>query len=121
VRIRTERVPASPSSPRADCAWKPRRAWCAVALLAALGCGDPSLRQLENRRELEALLTAISLKNKREFDRDIERISDRRAKGDLSEASYKALEPIITKARSGDWAGAEKDAYALRESTPFFD
>jgi hypothetical protein len=91
------------------------------ALLALTGCGDPSLRQLENRRELEALLTAISLKNKKELDRDIKRIDDRHTKGDLSDAGYKGLQEIMTKAQSGDWTGAEKQAYALRESTPFFD
>jgi hypothetical protein len=90
-------------------------------MVAVLGCGDHSLRQLENRRELEALLTAISLRNKKELDRDIQRIDDRHAKGELSESGFKGLEPIFTKAREGDWAGAEKDAYALRESRPFFD
>ncbi len=90
-------------------------------LLMFAGCGEPSLRELENRRELEALLTAISLKNQKELDRDIKRIDDRHGSGKLSDASYKDLQEIIKKAQGGDWSGAEKQAYELRESKPFFD
>jgi hypothetical protein len=89
-------------------------------LLALAGCGEPSLRELENRRELEALLTAISLKNKKELGRDIKRIDDRHASGELSDASYKDLQEIVRKAQAGDWGGAEKQAYDFRESKPFF-
>jgi hypothetical protein len=91
-----------------------------VVLLALAGCGEPSLRELENRRELEALLTAISLKNKKELDRDIKRIDDRHASGELSDDSYKDLQEIVKKAQAGDWTGAEKQAYELRESKPYF-
>ncbi len=62
--------------------------WLALSLT---GCGEPSVRELKNRRELEALLTAISLKNQKELDKDIQRIEDRHASGELSDASYKDL------------------------------
>jgi hypothetical protein len=88
--------------------------------LTLAGCGEPSIRELKNRRELEALLTAISLRNQKELDKDIERIPARHASGELSEESYADLEAIFKKARAGDWAGAEKEAYRLRESNPFF-
>lgn len=97
-----------------------RSAWLVVVSLTFAGCGEPSVEELKNRRELEALLTAISLKNQKELDRDIKRIDDRHASGELSDASYKNLEEIVKKARAGDWAGAEKQAYELRESTPYF-
>ena len=97
---------------RRPCCWGSR---CVFA-----GCGEPSVRELKNRRELEALLTAISLKNQKELDKDIQRIEDRHASGELSDASYKELQEIIKKAQDGDWAGAEKQAYELRESKPFF-
>jgi 2-oxoglutarate dehydrogenase complex dehydrogenase (E1) component-like enzyme len=84
------------------------------------GCGEPSVRELKNRRELEALLTAISLKNQKELDKDIQRIEDRHASGELSDGSYKDLREIIEKAQRRDWAGAEKQAYEMRESKPFF-
>ena len=89
-------------------------------LLVLAGCGEPSVRELKNRRELEALLTAISLRNQKELDKDIRRIEDRHASGELSDASYKDLREIIKKAQAGDWAGAEKQAYEMRESKPFF-
>jgi hypothetical protein len=94
--------------------------WLALALSGS-GCGEPSVRELKNRRELEALLTAISLKNQKELDKDIQRIEERHNSGELSDASYKDLSEIIKKARGGDWSGAEKQAYEKRESTPFFD
>ena len=90
-------------------------------LLLVTGCGEPSVRELENRRELEALLTAVSLRNKKELDRDAKRIDDRHASGQLSEARYKDLAEIVKKAQAGDWGQAEKKAYELRESKPFFE
>ncbi len=92
--------------------------WLALFLT---GCGEPSVRELKNRRELEALLTAISLKNKKEVDKDIQRIEDRHNSGELSDAGYKDLQAIVKKAQAGDWGGAEKQAYGLRESKPFFE
>jgi hypothetical protein len=89
-------------------------------LVAFSGCGEPSLRERENRRELEALLTAIALKNSKELDKDEKRIADRHATGALSDEGFKNLEKIVATARAGDWAAAEKQAYELRESTPFF-
>ena len=95
-------------------------AWLMVLLLAVAGCGEPSERELKNRRELEALLTAISLKNTKELEKDIKRIDDRHSSGELSDDSYRDLSEIVKKAQSGDWSGAEKQAYELRESKPFF-
>ena len=88
--------------------------------LTLAGCGEPTLRELKNRRELEALLTAITLKNKKELDKDIRRIDDRHASGELSDESYEDLQAIINEAKEGDWAAAEKQAYEMRESKPFF-
>jgi hypothetical protein len=97
-----------------------RTSLLASLLIMVTGCGEPSVRELENRRELEALLTAVSLKNKKELDRDMQRIDDRHASGVLSDDSYKDLEEIVKKARAGDWGRAERQAYELRESKPFF-
>jgi hypothetical protein len=79
-------------------------------LLLLAGCGEPSVRELKNRRELEALLTAISLKNQKELNKDIGRIEERHASGELSDESYHDLQAIATKAQAGDWRGAEKEA-----------
>jgi Flp pilus assembly protein TadD len=94
----------------------------AAMVLALVGCsGEPSERELKNRRELEALLTAVSLRNKTELGRDAERIEARHTSGELSDAPYQTLQEILKKAKAGDWAGAEKQAYEFRESTPFFE
>jgi hypothetical protein len=93
----------------------------AAMVLALAGCsGEPSERELKNRRELEALLTAVSLKDRKELERDARRIEDRHASAELSDAPYRTLQQIIEKARAGDWGAAEKRAYELREATPFF-
>ena len=85
------------------------------------GCGEPSVRELKNRRELEALLTAISLRNTKELAKDIQRIEDRHNSGELSDESYKDLQEIARKAQGGNWGEAEKQAYQMRESKPFFN
>ncbi len=97
-----------------------RTTMLAGLLIMLTGCGEPSVRELENRRELEALLTAVSLKNKKELDRDARRIDDRHTSGELSDLSYKDLHEIVKTAEAGDWGGAEKRAYELRASKPFF-
>jgi hypothetical protein len=83
-------------------------------------CGEPSLRELKNRQELEALLTAISLRSHKELERDAQRLKTRNASGELSDAAYQDLVAMIEKARAGDWPAAEKQAYAYRESKPYF-
>lgn len=99
-----------------------RVAIVAAVVLTLVGCsGEPSQRELKNRRELEALLTAITLKNETELNRDAGRIEERHAAGELSDAPYRALQEIVKKARSGDWAAAEEQAYDFRESSPFFE
>lgn len=92
----------------------------ALLLLTLFGCGEPSARELKNRQEFEALLTAVSLKNKSELEKDAKRIDDRHASGALSDAGHEDLQGIIEKARAGDWAGAEKRAYEFREQHPYF-
>jgi hypothetical protein len=99
----------------------PRASLIASLILALGGCsGEPSERELKNRRELEAILTAVSLKNKKELERDARRIEDRHTSGELSDAPYRTLREIVDKARAGDWAAAEKRAYEFREASPFF-
>jgi hypothetical protein len=88
--------------------------------LTAAGCGEPSEREYKNRRELEALLTAVTLRNQKYVEKDARRIDDRHASGELSDASHKELMDIVAKARDGDWSGAEKQAYEFRENNPFF-
>lgn len=119
MAIPTEARPTATTWPRAR-GHESRRTLLVWLVLWLSGCGEPSVRELKNRRELEALLTAISLKNQKELARDIERIEERHTAGELSDGSYKDLRAIVKKAQAGDWGGAEKEAYKLRESKPFF-
>jgi hypothetical protein len=88
--------------------------------LSNAGCGQPSEREYKNRRELEAVLTAVSLKNPKELEKDARRLENRHAAGELSDASHQELMKIVATARAGDWASAERLAYEFRESNPFF-
>jgi hypothetical protein len=87
-----------------------------VLVLVYAGCGGgPSAREIGNARAFEALLTAVSLRNRAEFERDAMLIDKRHASGELSEARNQDLQAIIEKARAGDWASAERQAYAFRQ------
>jgi hypothetical protein len=89
-------------------------------MLLECGCGEPSARELKNRQELEALLTAVSLKKGAEVEKDAQRIEDRHAAGELSDGRFEDLNAIIKQARAGDWSAAEKQAYELRDQHPYF-
>lgn len=92
------------------------RAFCATVLVLALaGCGgEPSEREVKNARAFEALLTAVSLKNAAELEKDAALIDERHAAGELSDSRYKDLQEIVAKARAKDWTAAEKRAYEFR-------
>ena len=92
----------------------------AASLLALGGCsGEPSGREVKNAQAFEALLTAVSLRNPAEVDRDAALIERRHDAGELSDARHRALLAIIAAARRNDWAGAETLAYEFR--APFKD
>jgi hypothetical protein len=118
----------TPSEARQDArGWPQRRIGhdlCAILaalfILTLAGCGEPSEREYKNRRELEALLTAVSLKNVKELEKDARRIDGRHESGELSDSSHKDLKEIVEKARAGQWSAAEKRAYEFREQRPFF-
>lgn len=91
-----------------------------VAGLACLGgCSKPSEEARQNRRLVDAVLTAVTMKNRKELDKDAALWDKRLADGVLSEKPHKAVKACIEKARAGDWTGAEEDLYKLRESDPF--
>lgn len=91
-----------------------------LCLLVLAGCGGPSDGERENRKTFEFLLTAVSLKNAKELEKDAKRIEERHAAGKLSDARYRDLQAIVETARAGDWGGAERMAYEFREAQPFF-
>ncbi len=97
----------------------------AVLLLVAVvlgglgGCGQPSEEARQNRRLVDAVLTAVTVKNRKQLDKDAALWDERRAAGVLAEAPHAAVIACIAKARAGDWAGAEEDLYRFREADPF--
>ena len=91
-----------------------------AAVLAGLGgCGQPSEEARQNRRLVDAVLTAVTVKNRKQLDKDAALWNQRRADGVLAEKPHRAIKACIEKARAGDWAGAEEDLYRFRESEPF--
>jgi hypothetical protein len=95
------------------------RGFCAVVVvglgLTLFGCGaEPSERELKNAKAFEALLTAVSLQNEKELEKDAKLVEDRHSAGELSEGKYQEIREILLKARAKDWGGAEKRAYEFR-------
>ena len=94
------------------------RPWAVTLLLAlatAAGCGhEPTAREVQNARAFEALLTAVSLRNASELERDARVIEQRHTAGELSEKPYRAMAEVIALARARDWDGAERRAYEFR-------
>lgn len=93
---------------------------CGLGLMVLAGCGGPSQDERENRKSFEFLLTAITLKNAGELERDVRLINDRHSAGSLSDDHHRELLEIVAQARSGDWGQAESRAYDWREKHPFF-
>lgn len=97
-----------------------RRHALLLCLLVLAGCGGPSTEERENRKAFEFLLTAVSMKNTKELEKDAKRIDERHEAGKLSDARHGELRAIVEKARAGDWGEAERLAYEFREKQPFF-
>jgi hypothetical protein len=89
-----------------------------LALLAS-GCGGPAQEERENRRALDAILTAITIQNVRLLEESAKRATARHDAGQLTDNQYAGMQAFINKARAGDWSGAENDAYEFRKKHPF--
>lgn len=97
--------------------WRLSRRLVVAALflsLGVIGCGGPSERETQNARAFEALLTAVSLRNVKELEKDASLIERRHSSGEMSAVCYEELRQIVDQARSGDWQSAEQKAYAFR-------
>lgn len=97
-----------------------RMRWGMLLFALSLGgCGGVSESERDNRRLLEAILTAISLRNEKELLQDERLLERRRAAGQLSEESFQAIQQIVAKAKGHDWQRAENELYEYRKATPF--
>lgn len=92
-----------------------------LACLLLPGCGltGHSEEELQNRKVLDAILTAVTMKNRKELEADAKLLESRHAEGHVSHKIFQTLVEIIARARTGDWATAEKRLYELRKSHPF--
>ena len=88
-----------------------------IALIA--GCGGPSTVDRDNRRVVDEVLTAITIKNPRLLDAAQTRVTARHAAAQFTDDEFQAIEAIIAKGRAGDWRGAENDGYVFRKEHPF--
>ena len=90
----------------------------ALTLLLS-GCSAPTEVDRDNRRLLDAILTAITMKNTSWLEDDAELARQRHGAGQLTDWEYKQLVSMIEKGRSGDWNTAEKLGYEFRKAHPF--
>jgi hypothetical protein len=87
--------------------------------LLATGCRGPTQEDRDNRRALDAILTAITMKNSRLWEESAKRAKVRHDAGLLTDEEYQGMEAIIAVARAGDWSSAENDGYEFRKKHPF--
>jgi hypothetical protein len=90
-----------------------------LAALTLVGCHKATLEDRDNRRLVEQILTALTLKNEGLVAEATKRRDQRRLAGQLADADSQELEAILDRARRGDWPGALKDAYAFRREHPY--
>jgi hypothetical protein len=90
-----------------------------LVAIAGPACNRPTAADRDNRRVLDEILTAITIKNGRLLEESAERAEARHAGAQFSDDDYRAIEAIVAKARAHDWPGAEADAYAFRKQRPF--
>jgi hypothetical protein len=83
-----------------------------LLLLSATGCGVQQVSS-PNRRVLAALQTAVAARNSEWLEASAKQISEKKAKGEISQAEFDALEAIIRKAHAKEWAAAQAAALAL--------
>ena len=105
-----------------------RTALFALGLLALLGLAGfvfrrhvPTQQERDNRRALDALMTAITLQNHRLLEESADRVKSRHEAGQLADAEFRAILAFVDRAREGDWPGAERDGYAFRRKHPFVE
>lgn len=88
-------------------------------MLFVAGCGGPTAADRDNRRVIDEILTAMTLKNRNLLDAAAKRLAKRHEAGQFTDEQNATLEASIQKARSGNWDGALADGYEFRKEHPF--
>lgn len=89
-----------------------------LILLACLvtGCGCTPQIAPVNRRAMQGLQTAVSSRKVEWLDATVKLIDEQYSAGEMEDDEYDVFQKIVEKARSGDWSGAQQDAFALVEA-----
>jgi hypothetical protein len=90
-----------------------------AAVLVVVGCSAPSDERRQNRRLVDAALTAVTLKSPKELGKCRKLLDERRAASLLSQENHSKVMALLDKAAAGQWAEAEEGFYEFRKSKPF--
>lgn len=87
-----------------------------VLLLAWAGCGPPQLgADREAFKQVDALFTAVSLRDPGQLDRAESGLQSLRTAGKLPDAAADRLAAIVAEARAGRWEPAQEQLRAFME------
>lgn len=113
---------AIPAPARRDSGFGPL-GWVLLAFVAlglfAGGCGKPTETVRDNRRLLDAVLTAVTIRNLDELAKDKKLLDARKEAGHLSAESHSTIQRAIDLAQAKDWTTAERELYDFRGRVPF--
>src|SRR5262245_27631060 len=80
-----------------------------VLTIAWAGCGAPQIgADRDAFKAVDALYTAVSLRDPKLLDQCIGTLRDLKAKGKLPETAENSLESIVVGARAGEWESAQR-------------
>ncbi len=91
----------------------------AHALRLGLFRSDRSAEPRQPTRLVDAILTAITMKNADWLEEDAQLAEQRHQDGHLTDDEYEQMSSLIEIARTGDWPAAEKQGYEFRKKHPF--
>jgi hypothetical protein len=88
-----------------------------LSVLSLGGCGGPPQigADRESFKAVDALYTAVSLKDAKLVDRCGEKLKGLHDAGKLPDDAWKALERFTAGARDGDWENAQNDLSSFME------
>jgi hypothetical protein len=96
-----------------------KRASVFAIALCVFGCSPPTQVERENRRLVDATLTAITLKDVALLEESSKDADARYEAGHITEWEYDQISDVIEVARAGDWKKSEKLGYEFRKQRPF--
>ncbi len=105
-----------------DATLRRRAALCVFVFALALlpgGCSRPVETDRDNRRMVDAILTAVTMRNTGWLEDASARLEERHQEGELADWEHERLLAIVEAARSGEWQAAERMGYEFREERPF--